>query len=73
MTMTYEELDAVVPQEVKLAYLNNQTHHLLNKTAGITDFSFTNLAEHLGVKMASRRMRFGVISDGLTALKMLKG
>lgn len=71
--MTYEELDAVVPQEVKLAYLNNQTHRLLAKTAGITDFSFEKLAEHLGVKMAERRMRFGIISDGLTALKMLKG
>jgi len=71
--MTYEELDAVVPQEVKLAYLNNQTHRLMEKKAGITDFSFAKLAEHLGTKMAERRLRFGIISDGLTALKMLKG
>jgi len=71
--MTYEELDAVVPEEVKLAYLNNQTHKLLEKKAGITDFSFIKLAEHIGTRMAESRLSFGIINDGLTALKMLKG
>jgi hypothetical protein len=71
--MTYEELDAIVPEEIKLAYLNHQAHKLLEKKSGVTDFSFENLAEHLGTKMAESRLRFGIINDGLTALKMLKG
>lgn len=71
--MTYEELDKIVPEEVKLAYTTNQTHKLLEARTGLKNFDFTSIAQHLGEKIASRRAQFGVIRDGLIALKLLKG
>jgi hypothetical protein len=71
--MTYEELDAVVPENVKLAYLNHQVHKLAEERTGLTDFSFASISRYMGEKIAARRMRHAVIMDGLTALKMLRG
>jgi hypothetical protein len=71
--MTFEELDKIVPEEIKLAYLNHQTHHMMAERTGLTDFSLPSITRHLGEKIAERRARFTAITDGLIALKMLKG
>lgn len=71
--MTYEELDAVVPENVKLAYVNHQVHKLAAERTGLTDFSFASIARYMGEKIAARQVRHGIIMDGLTALKMLRG
>lgn len=71
--MTYEELDAVVPENVKQAYLNHQVHKLAEERTGLTDFSFESIARYMGEKIASRQMSHNIIQDGLTALKMLRG
>jgi hypothetical protein len=71
--MTLEELSQMIPESVKLAMRNGQYHKVTAEMHGWKSTELPEILENFGTKLASRQVRYRVITDGLTALENLKG
>ena len=70
--MTYEELNKVVPESVKVAMRNRQMHRVVSQMTGLQDFSFGKVAEFMGGMMSARQKRWQPVFEGLQALERLR-
>jgi hypothetical protein len=70
--MTYEELEQIIPESVKLAVRNGQFHKVAADMYGWKSTELPDILVAFGTKLASRKNRYQVINDGLSALEDLK-
>lgn len=71
--MDIKTLDALIPDSVKAAVRSHQSTKVASTVTGLENFTFADVAQHIGTKIASRRAKWGPIADGLVALKKLRG
>ncbi len=71
--MDIKTLDALIPDSVKTAIRSHQSTKVASAVTGLENFSFADVAQYMGTKLASRRSKWRPISDGLVALRKLRG
>jgi hypothetical protein len=73
MEPTMQEIIDSIPTSIKEAVTTHQSVKLAEVATGITDFTVAGVAQYFGEKLASRRMKWRPIAEGLIALEQLKG
>ncbi len=71
--MDIKTLDALIPDSVKTAIRSHQSTKVASTVTGLENFSFAEVATYMGTKIASRHTKWRPISDGLVALRKLRG
>lgn len=64
-------IDEYVPDSVKEAVSNYQTHHVMQQVTGLPEMTFDKIAGYFGGRMAARRLKWRPVFEGLQALKNL--
>ena len=71
--LEHELLDALVPENLKLAMVTGNSDKIAAAITGMNRFEFGDIARHIGTKLAERHQRYRTVSRGLLALDSLKG
>ncbi len=71
--MDITTLDALIPDSVKTAIRSHESTKVASTVTGLEQFSFADVAQYMGTKLAARRTKWRPVSDGLVALQKLRG
>lgn len=69
----HEFLDALVPDNLKLAMVTGNADKIAAAMTGMTRFEFGDVAQYVGTKLAERHQRYRTVARGLMALDALEG
>jgi CO dehydrogenase/acetyl-CoA synthase alpha subunit len=67
----YDFCNSMLTPCVREAIVSNQTYKIAQAMTGIEEFTFNNIADYIGTKVAQRHAKWRPVANGLLALNSL--